>query len=386
MTPWDFPKLFLCCLYSVTFAGASLLFLCLPSRAQDEPKMVITEDCQAFDISSNNAIVYAVPRLKRVKNLILERDDISVATGRGQIRHIVEADKFMPIPPAAGYVINSLAWSPDGQRIAVNMTLQQPPAGFEAGAPKKKSKDKDREEEDQTDNEPVQSAEGGKAVALLDAEGHEIHVAGLKSRFLENAGNATWLADGSNVVYLTGGPAQIVRVRPSDGNSITLFEGQAFDDVAWDAARSRAFAIGEGLNVRRGRALLELDLLRETVRQVATVENYAGSLSLSPSGRKIAFFEDGDTIEVIDTANPANPAHMRAGFGVFQWSRDELRVLLKRGPADRSNILLWVGLYDGSFTPALHGLVYRDFKIAPDHASLAITEPGKRVLKLYPLP
>jgi dipeptidyl aminopeptidase/acylaminoacyl peptidase len=364
--------------------GAYLLLCYLPLSAQDEPKLVIQEDCQAFDISANNSIVYAVPRMKRIKRLILERDDISVATGRVQIRRIVEADKFMPSPPPAGYIVNSLAWSPDSQRIAVNMALQQPPPGYDVEPPKKKGKD--QEEDAQEDNAQVHAAEGGNVVALLDAEGHEIHVAGLQTRFLQNATNATWLADGSYVVYLTGEPLQIVRVRPSDGNTTTLFEGHGFDAVVWDAPHNRAFAIGEGLSVRGGRSLVELDLLHETVRQIAPIQNYTGSLSLSPSGRKIAFFEDGDTIQVIDVAGASKPARMRAGFGVFQWSRDETRVLLKRGPVERSNLLLWVGLYDGSFTPVLHGLVYHDFKIAPDHASLAITEPGKRVLKLYPLP
>lgn len=361
--------------------GAVVLSQSPALRAQDNPKMIIDEDCQAFDIAPNNAIVYAVPRIKRIKKLILERDDISIATSRGQTRRIVDADKFMPIPPPAGYVVNSLAWSPDGQRIAVNMTLQKPPPGYESVSGKKKDKDGESDREDEA---PAASV-GGKAVALLDADGREIRVAGSQTRFIENASSATWLADNETMVYLTGAPLQIVRVRPSDGKSSTLFEGHGFNAVAWDAPRNRAFAVGENLSVRGGLVLVELDLLRETVTQIAQIRNYQGGLRLSPSGKKIAFFEDGDTIEVIDFANPSKPLRVRAGFGTFQWSRDERRVLLKRGPGDRSDVLIWVGLYDGSFVPALHGLVYRAFRIAPDGESLAITEPGKRVLKVYPL-
>ncbi len=71
-----------------------LLFYSAISSAQDSPKFVINEDCQVFDIASNNSIVYAVPHLKRIRRLVLERDDISVATparknqahrGRGQV-------------------------------------------------------------------------------------------------------------------------------------------------------------------------------------------------------------------------------------------------------------------------------------------------------------
>ena len=60
-------------------------------------------------------------------------------------------------------------------------------------------------------------------------------------------------------------------------------------------------------------------------------------------------------------------------------------MLLKRGPEDRSNDLVWVGLRDDSFVPALHDLAFRNFQIAPDGAFLAVTEPGKRALKVYPL-
>ena len=31
------------------------------------------------------------------------------------------------------------------------------------------------------------------------------------------------------------------------------------------------------------------------------IEHYQGGLSLSPSGNKIGYFEDGDTIDVLDT-------------------------------------------------------------------------------------
>ena len=190
--------------------GAIFLTGPAPLFAQDNPKYVIDEDCQAFDIAPDNSIVYAVPRIKGVKRLIIERDDIYVASGPGKSRKIVEADKFMPFPPPAGYVVNSLAWSPDGQRIAVNMTLQEPPPGWDVKKEKKKG------ELDESEVEPpLTGIGGGRAIALLDAEGHEIKVAGSKTRFIEGAGGGTWLADGKSVVYLTGGgPYTITRVNP----------------------------------------------------------------------------------------------------------------------------------------------------------------------------
>lgn len=358
----------------------------LATRAQDAPKLVIDEDCEAFDISANNSIVYAVSREKRVKKLVIPRDDISIATGPGKTRKIVEADKFMPIPPPTGYMVNAVAWSPDGQHIAADLTLQEPPPGYEEqlARDKKNEKENDRERDAQ-EEASLASVGGGKVVALFDGEGREIKVAGSKTRFIENAAHGTWLADGS-VVYLTaGGPYAITRVRPSDGQTTTLFEGHTFDAVIWDAPHNRAFAVGSNLSLRGQLTLVQLDLVHESVTEIAKLEDYKGALSLSPSGTKIAFFEDGDTIEVIDIANPSKRLRVRAGFGRFEWGRNERRILLKRGPEERSNDLVWVGLYDDSFVPALHDLSFRDFHIAPDEESVAVTVPGKRVLKVYPL-
>ena len=367
-----------------TIGGAAIVVLFafqpLIARAQDNPKFVVDEDCQAFDISADNAIVYAVPRLKGVRRLVIERDDISIATGPGKARKIVEADKFMPFPPPAGYVVDSLAWSPDAHRIAVGMSLQKAPPGFEDKEAKKRG---DLGE----DNSPLSSVTGGRVIALLDDDGHEIKVAGSKTRFVEDAIRPTWLADDATVVYETGGgPYSITRVRPADGQTTQLFEGHTFNAIIWDAKKNRAFAIGENLGVHRGLTLVQLDLMHELVTEIAHVEAYQGALSLSPSGTKIAYFEDGDYIDVIDMAHPARTLRVRAGYGRFEWSRDERRLLLKRGPFDRSNILLWVGLYDDSFASILHGLEFHDFHIAPDGMTIAVTEPGKRTLKVYPLP
>jgi hypothetical protein len=366
---------------ALTAVGVILTLKPVLLCAQDNPKLVIDEDCQAFDISQDNAIVFAVPRLKRVRQLIIERDDISIATGPGKIKRIVEGEKFMPFPPPAGYKVESLAWSPDGRRIAVNMSLQKAPPGFDDKDAKK------RGNLGEDDDKPISGVNGGRAIALLDDDGHEIKVANTKTRFIEEAVHGTWLHDDTTVVYQTGGgPYGITRVRPGDGKVDALFEGHTFNAIVWDAKRNRAFAIGENLGLRRGLTLVRLDLLQELVTEIAHIESYQGALSLSPSGTKIAFFEDGDYIDVIDTEHPTKNVRVRAGYGRFEWSRDERSVLLKRGPFERSNILLWVGLYDESFSSILHGLEFHDFQIAPGETSIAVTEPGKRVLRLYALP
>lgn len=372
-------------------AVVATLLLAPVIAAQDMPKLVIDQDCSAFSISAQNNIVFSVPHLKFIKKYMLQRDDIYMAAANGKVNHIVEADKFIPFPPMEGFVVRSFSWSPDGKRIAVNMTLRPLPAHLEEQIEEKKEKHKTKKHRDDTDDEdddsdsyqPAKPAPGGNVVALFDSDGRPIQVSGAKSQFVDNAANAAWLADDQAIVYMSG--EQIVRLRPADGATTKLFEGHEFQAVAWDPARNRAFAVGEDLTVHGGLALVELDLLQERIAPIATLAGYQSSLTVSPSGTKVGFFADGDTIEVIDLGNPAKPVRVHAGLGFFQWGRSEDRVLLKRGPQDQSNDLVWVGLNDDSFVPALHDLEFHAFQIAPDGDSLAVTEPGKRVLKIYPL-
>jgi hypothetical protein len=338
----------------------ALLLVAPLARSQEKPLMEIDRDCESFAISVNTRIVCTVPRIKRVKKVIIQRADVWVAT-QGKDKLIVEGEKFMPVPPPQSYVVDSLAWSPDGTRIAMSMTTQKPST----------------EEE---------SASGGKAIALLDDEGHEIKVEGSKTRFIEEAANGTWLADNVTVAYLMGaGPYKIGRVSVVNGQPKTLFEGHTFDAIVWDAKRNQAYALSQNLSVSGRLALFQLDLVNEGIREITRIDTYQGGLNLSASGKKIAFFTDGDAVEVHDLADPGKPIRVRVGLGVFAWSQDERRILLKRGPAEKSGELIWVGLYDGSFVPALHGLEYHAFAISPNGESIAVTEPGKEVLRVYQL-
>jgi dipeptidyl aminopeptidase/acylaminoacyl peptidase len=331
--------------------------------AQEKPRMVFEEDVQAFAVGPDNKIVCSVPHLKRIKKVIVERDDIYVVSANGGRKRIVDGEKFMPAPPPTQYVVDSLAWSPDGRRIAMSMNVQ-PLA-----------------------SEDTSSPSGGKQVALLEEEGGEIKVTGSKSRFIEDASDAAWLADNATVVYLTGvSGLKIMRLRPSDGKSTALFEGHTFDSVTWDTKRNQAFAVGRGLSVSGREALLQLDLVNETIRELSRVEDIRGKVTVSPSGKRIGYFENGDTIVIMDLANPQKAVRVRAGIGRFEFGRDEQRVLLKRGAEDKSGDLVWVGIQDDSFRAILHDLTVHDFHITPDGESLVITDPGKRILKLYPLP
>jgi len=104
---------------SVFIAALALSGLAvLPARAQEKPAMQLEQDCQTFTIASDNKIACSVPHLKRIKKVIVQRDDIWVAEQNGKAREIVEGEKFMPPPKPGNYIVDSLSWSPDASRLA----------------------------------------------------------------------------------------------------------------------------------------------------------------------------------------------------------------------------------------------------------------------------
>jgi hypothetical protein len=351
------------------------LTLCLPllSHAQGKSLVKIDEDVQAFAIAPDNRIVYSVQHMRKVKKARLERDDLWVSSADGKQKKIADGEKLFA-DPLLNYQVQSFAWSPDGRRIAVMMQtaeMTQP----------KGTVDQQLDEQ--------QTARGVVGIYLMDSEGHQIPIQGTKDGLLNDGYNAAWLADGSTLVYVTktgGDFYELNSLRPADGKSKPLFQGHTFAALAWDTKNNRAFAIEESMKVLSSPMLVQLDLVKETRTAIMPVDEYAGDFALSPSAQKVAYFRDGDTLEVRDITNPnGKPAQVKVAIGQFQWAHDEKRVLLKRGDPLKSARLTWVGLYDGQFEPLLHDLEFHDYEISPDGRFVAVTEPGKRSLLVYGL-
>jgi hypothetical protein len=382
---------------SIALALAPLLTSLL--WAQAKPVFIIEEDCQAFAIAPDNKIVYAVRRIHGVKKLVVERDDIWVATPDGKRKRIFEGEKWMAKTEKASYSVQSLAWSPDSRRIAVQMamsTITKDLASVSAGANVILLLEEDGREINIEGNAPKPlpvpatpasgAAPAKPAFSSSDdaAPSDETQGPAPRASIIQGATSGAWLADGGSVVYLSAvQPFRISRVRPSDGKTTVLFEGHGYQAVAWDTARNQAFAVGQG--VKGALALIQLDLAHETLRELAKLSGYESSLVVSASGRKVGYFIDGDMLEVRDVEHPEKPINVRTGGGRFEFSKDGTKVLLKRGPDKKSNNLIWVTLSDGNFHPFMHDILFHNFEITPDGNSVALTEPGKEKLMLYRL-
>ena len=379
--------------YLIPFLLAAILLCFSNSTAQDSPIFKIDDHITRFAYSGGGRIAYATRHVFSVKKIQLQRDDIWIAETDGRKRRILFGEKFVRGTGPFSYTLRGLRWSPDGSKLAVEL------------------------ETSEMINDDGATREGVMTL-LLDDSGHEIAIPGADSA-IAGATNAAWLADGASVVYLTEQPREIAkapaatsgqtpsagklfsmnRIKPFTEGVSPLFQGQLFSAVAWNGKQDGGVGIEHGAGGAEDSLLVGLDLARETSRILGTVEGFAGGLTISPSGKKVAYWIDNERLEVREIDSPSRMARVRVGLGTLAWSVDETRVLVKRGAPLRSGGLVWVTLPQlvavaAGSAPAttevaprsiLHELEFRQFDISPDGRFLGVVEPGGRNLLVYPV-
>lgn len=359
--------------------------------AQTAPALTIDEEVTAFAFAPDGRIAYAVRNVFGQKKLQLQRDDIWVATLDGKKTRIVEGKKQFVGPTPFSYSIQALRWSPDGSRLTVEMYTS-------------------------TMTDVQGETKEGYATWLLDAAGKEIRVA-RGPGIIEEAANSAWLTDGATVAFMREAVQpkllfDIRTVRAASGDAETPFPGLTFSIVAWSlrpSAGSAAVAIERAENLSGPIRLVWLDLQKNQRRELAQLSGYAGQLSVSPSGKFVAYFRDQETLEVREVPHPDRVGRVRVGYGQFVWAGDENRILIKRGTFDtsargtgrRSGSLAWLKLPPldarpaavpakdlpaAELQPALSGLLFQNFAISPDGRWLGVTAPGSRPLQVFPIP
>lgn len=354
-------------LLTVTVAAMLASLASAPrAEAQLKPLASIGLDCRALAISSDGLTACVAFHQMGFKKYTIERDNIWTVTNDGKRRkEIVDGQRLVQTEIPFSFAIRRVAFSPDGQRMTLQMTIAEV-AGDQ--------------------NEPQEN----KLVDLMNIQGKEIPVEGTKTSVIENAVQANWLADDETVVYLLPSDEsdllyQIGLTRPSHGKGSVIFSGHLFTAVAWDPAHSSAIAIERDKDFDAPIKLVRLDLIHQTDAPLADLQGYLGQLSLSPAGDKVAYFVDGETLEVRDLAHPQTPITVHCAYGEFAWGADDNRVLLKRGSQKDANDLVWLSIPSGDLTPILHDLIFGSFALSPDGHTIAVTEPGSNHVEVYSL-
>jgi len=355
----------------------------LPSaKAQnlDKPLQSIDEEITAFAYAPDGRIVYSVYR--RVKTKVydaLEHDDIWIQDASGKRRRLLEGQKYTRGNQSFSYLINSFRWSPNGRMILAELLTT-------------------------TIVDDAGKAEDSFQTLLLDDSGKEIRI-NKGDSVIPDAANSTCLPDNATIAYLSESqkPRLLFSMkftRPATGALPSFYEGRTFRDIAWLPGVNSAIAVEQDRNLTGPPRLQRLDLLSDDHKELATLDSYEGGLSVSPSGKKVAYFVDKEILEIRDLTSLNSVARLRIGLGVFRWSPDESRILLKRSLEKKSGDLVWIDLppltaaLSGHDIPIsqpqpisiLHGLSFRDFAISPDGRSLAVVITGKRNLLVFALP
>jgi hypothetical protein len=387
------------CFATIPFLLATFFAFSADCIAQENPTFKIDEDISRFAYSGGGRIAYATRHVFSVKKIQLQRDDIWVAETDGRKHWLLFGEKFVRGAGPFSYIVRGLRWSPDGSKLTV-----------ELGTSEMINDDGDTRE--------------GVMTLLLDDAGREITITGGDS-VISGATSAAWLADGVSVVYLTeqaqanpkgtapgtgqaaANPPAISaanklftmsRAKALSEGIMALFQGHLFSAVAWNTKQDGGVAVERDPGAAGATRLVMLNPGRESSRLLGTLAGYAGGLTISVSGKRAAYWIDNEQLEVREVDAPNRLARVRVALGTLAWSGDESRVLVKRGPAQRSGGLAWVSLpplvtVAAGAAPAtaevaprsiLHDLEFRQFEISPDGRFLAVVEPGKRNLLVYP--
>jgi hypothetical protein len=367
--------------YSIAQAVIAALMISslLSAFAQNMEKAVVTVDDEvtAFTYAPDGRIVFSARKMYKAKKYDLERDDIYVLEQNGKRKKIFSGEKFTLGDKPFTYLIEGFTWSPNGKIVAVQMYTTTV----------------------DIDDGTTQDARG---LLFLDDQGRMLKPG--KDPVVLDAQNPLWLRDNQTVVYMNNkdmplGVYSLQYLNVSSGPAGKAFEGRTFLDAARISGSNSAMAVERDRNMDGPPRIQKLELLSQETQEVATLDEFAGELSLSPSGTKAAYYLDKEVLEIRDLTAPNKLARMRVGLGVLQWSEDETRILLKRTVEKKSADLVWVAVPElkayanrteipiDEPTPnfLLHGLTIREYGISPDGKFLGVVLPGKRNLEIFPM-
>jgi dipeptidyl aminopeptidase/acylaminoacyl peptidase len=351
-----------------------------PAKAQniDKPLQSIDEDITAFAYAPDGRIVYSVYRRLKTKAYDLEHDDIWLQDAGGKRRRLLEGQKYTRGTQPFSYLVNSFRWSPNGRMILAELLTT-------------------------TVVDDSGRAEDSFQTMLFDDSGREVRI-NKGDSVIPDAASPFFLPDNVTIAFLSEAvkPRTLFSLKSTRidiGPLKSPNEGRTFRDVGPIPGTVSIVAVEQDRNMTGPNRLQRLDLFTDNDKELATLDAYEGSLSVSPSGKKVAYFIDKEVLEIRDITSPNRVARLRIGLGVFRWSPDETRILLKRALEKKSGDLVWIDLPPLAASPGrdvpvsepqpiplLHGISFRDFAISPDGRFLAVVITGKRNLLVFPLP
>jgi hypothetical protein len=351
------------------------------ARAQgDLPKPVqaIDEDITAFAFAPDGRIVYSVRKNMKTKLYDLQHDDIWLQEAGGKKRRLLLGEKFKIGNTLFSYAVDSFRWSTNGKFILARLFVTSL-----------------LDESGKTQDSFV--------TVVLDDSGKEVKINGGENVIRDSA-SAYFLRDNATVVYMTEAvkPRALFSFQYTNlttGPAGAAFEGRTFADAEEIPGSNIAIAVEQDRSQSGPPRLQRLDLLSQDDRELATLQDFAGGMTVSPSGKKAAYYIDKEVLEIRDLSAPHRVARVRVGLGVYAWAPDERRILLKRAVEKKTGDLAWFQLPDLAEVadgkeiavtqpgpqPILRGIGFREFSISPDGKWLGVISTGKHSLSVFPI-
>jgi len=370
-------RFFLRALCALCVLCVSPFFFLSSSQNLDKPLQTIDEEVTAFAYSADGRLVYSAYRKVKTKAYDLEHDDIWVQDAGGKRRRILEGPKYARGNQQFSYIVNSFRWSPNGRMFAAELLAT-------------------------TVDDSDRAADSFQTL-LFEDSGREIRI-NKGDNVILDAASPFFLPDNATIGYLSEAvkPRELFSlkaVRTDIGPLKTPHEGRTFRDISPVPGTISILAIEQDHAMNGPHRLQRLDLFTDNDKELATLDGYEGGLSVSPSGKRVAYYVDKEVLEIRELAALNHVARVRIGLGIYHWSPDESRILLKRAIEKKSGDLVWIDLpplaaapphevpiAEPTPIPVLRGYIFRDFAISPDGRSLAGVITGRRNLFVFPLP
>ena len=369
------------CVLAGMVVGCGALFP-VGARAQtidfEKPLQNIDEDITAFSFAPDGRIVFAVRRTMKTKLYDLQHDDVWLQDTNGKKRRLLLGEKFKVGNTPFSYAVDSFRWSPNGRLILARLFVTS--VIDDAG-----------------------KTQDSYMTVVLDESGKEVRINGGENVIRDSA-NAFWLKDNNTVVYMTEAlkPRLLFSfqyMNLATGPAGAAFEGRTFLDAGQIPRSNVAIGVEQDRAQAGPPRLQRLDLLAQENKELATLKDFEGKFSVSPSGKKIAYYIDKEVLEIRDVEDMRREARVRIGLGEYQWAPDENRILLKRAVERKTGDLVWINIpelseiADGKDAsveqptpqPILRDIGFRDFEISADGKLLGVITTGKHNLMVFPL-
>ncbi|MBI4467063.1 MAG: hypothetical protein HY656_06525 [Acidobacteria bacterium] len=258
------------------------------------------------------------------------------------------------------FSVERLAWSPDGAKIAVEVT-------------------------DERKN---------TATFLLTAEGKRVELGDTRQNFIPGYG-AGWLEDSQSLGVLAEAvePRLLHRVgvvRVAAGRMVSLFEASTFAAVAWLPRARKLVGIERDPDFSGAPLLVVGDLESGDLRTLAKLEEgYLGGLQTSPDETRISYFVGQEKLAVRGLAPEAPVEYWPIPFSRYAWAGTS-GALLYIEPEALGQRTGWLARYEpatGNKQRVVTEEKIQDFWVAPDGERVAVLTVGlKPILGVYRLP